>query len=131
VKNLEALIEKLALVVAEGEQIYLKAGGSKDGAMARQVEAAGETEHLERVKALGGQLWRAALAYTAPLCKEKRIAEQELRHAYGQAGIFSEGTAGAHEVAQSIISGQDACPEDYYPIGHLRGMLAALRTILE
>ncbi len=127
--QLGVIITDLALIVAQGEDIFVKAGGSSENVTVGQIEAIGETDHLKTLENSGGRLWLNALPIASQLCQKNEISETYLRKVYAKHGIFSQGTMGAVEVAKSIVLGESTRRDNYYPIGHLRGMLAALESV--
>lgn len=127
VAKLQDLTEKMVALVIEGEQIFVKAGGQTRG----QIEDAGETEHLKLVEASAGEIWLEALPVAAQIRKLKKIRKEKILRAYVKDGIFSEQTVGADQVAESILKGENQGFDGYYPIGHLKGMVSALRLILK
>ncbi|KKT85352.1 MAG: hypothetical protein UX16_C0025G0004 [Parcubacteria group bacterium GW2011_GWB1_45_7] len=125
--KLQAIANEIAGIVAEGEEIIAKAGGTTVG----DIERIGEWGHLKNIQRQGGELWVSSLPFAAALCHAKRIKDKELRQAYARDGIFSEQQAGSYDVAGSIRHWENKGFDDYYPIGHLKGMLSALRYVLE
>jgi len=127
VKILKDLVDQIDALVAKGQQIFDKAGGQTVG----QIKRVGETAHLAHVEAQAGALWVAALPSAAQVCRDTGIRDlRVLRLAYASEGIFSHQMVGANEVAMSILTGKQHGIEAYFPIGHLRGMVAALRFVL-
>jgi len=125
VKNLQILTDKIAALVAEGEQIFVKAGGQTVG----QIEKVGETDHLNKIEGSAAELWCEALPFAAQVCHKTHKLYVMIEHAYAKDGIFSEDSVGARDVATSILEGKNK-NGDYYPLGHLKGMVAALRYVL-
>lgn len=127
--QLKYLIEKIEEIVKIGNQIFEKAGGKTMG----QIAKVGEVDHLDIIKNEGGGYWIKALPLAAQICKEKGIVNSApIRQIYAQNGIFGAQMNGAIWVADAILKGGPiGGPDDYYPIGHLNGMAAALRYVLD
>lgn len=96
-----------------------------------ELRYAGVLDTLEKLQDQGGKLYRNAVPLAAFLLwwpVGPRIRKNHLIKVAGKAGIFSEGTEGSMEAWRDLCRGF-AIDTGYYPIGHLRGLHAALNTI--
>lgn len=120
------VLHELNDVIRRGQHLLDKHGRSMG-----ELRNAGVLDTLEELQAQGGKLYRFAVPLAAFLLwwpVGPRIRKKHLIKVAGKAGIFSEGTEGSMEAWRDLCRGF-AIDTGYYPVGHLRGLHAALNTI--
>ena len=94
-----------------------------------QLKKAGVYEHLDRLEAESGKLYRKAVPLAAILCwwpVLHWIKKPMMLKAYDKVGYFT-GKAGSYDAWEDIKRAYAKDTEYYFP-KHMKGLLASLRT---
>lgn len=120
------ILQELNDVIRRGQHLL-----NTYGRTLGELRYAGVLDTLEELQAQGGKIYRTAVPLAAFLLwwpVGPRIRKKHLIKVAGKAGIFPEGTEGSMDAWRDLCRGF-AIDTGYYPIGHLRGLYAALNTI--